>query len=178
MLFLHWLLNFFKIRNFFLERIRAGSGVGLSYRPAKLHRLTLSASLLQAWWPVPESKQCRQNTTRVDWRKDSSHIGEFIASHFWIFYQNKKPMCRMLKIRKYSSEEQIWGAPERFYMELYESHLGFPGFSRTDFYESVLIHFNFKTLFASKNTFKKGSWYRAGRQLAIWSDCLIVRVFK
>jgi hypothetical protein len=54
--------------------------------------------ILRRHSPVPEIKYSRQKTTRVDWRKDSAHIGEYNASHYWIFYQNKKQMCRMLRI--------------------------------------------------------------------------------
>ncbi len=40
--------------------------------------------------PVPEIKYSRQKTTRVDWRKDSAHIGEYNASHYWIFLSKWK----------------------------------------------------------------------------------------
>jgi hypothetical protein len=90
-----------------------GSAVGLPYRP-KLNRLAVSPSLvhtlrsgntsmyLDSWKrrsPVLGSKYSRQITTCVYWEKDSVHIGNWYnASHYWIFYQNKKQMCRMLRI--------------------------------------------------------------------------------
>ncbi len=56
------------------------------------------------------------------------------------FYQNKKQMCRMLRII-ILFRRTILGALEKFSMELRGSHLGSLGFSRTDIYESVLMCF-------------------------------------
>ncbi len=61
-----------------------------------------SLAIHQCIWkrrsPVLGSKYSRQLTTCVYWGKDSVHIGRYNASHYWIFYQNKKQMCRMLRI--------------------------------------------------------------------------------
>jgi hypothetical protein len=81
---------------------------------------------------------CIQGATRVHWQKDSAHIGEYNASHYWIFYQNKMPIWKILRTDKNNN----FKFTIKFLMTLDRSYIGYLDFLGIDLFKSVLMYSN------------------------------------
>jgi hypothetical protein len=112
--------------------------------------------ILRRHSPVPEIKYSRQKTTRVDWWKDSAHIGEYNASHYWNFYQNKKQMCRMLTIINTFQKKNFIRS---WKILLGTSWVTF-GFPRLFVYWYLwkCVNVFYRRYLPQKNSFENGSW--------------------
>ena len=77
---------------------------------------------------------CIQGATHIHWRKDSAHIGEYNASHYWIFYQNKKPIWKILRTDKNNN----FKFTIKFLMTLDMLYIGYLGFLGIDLFKSVV----------------------------------------
>ncbi len=60
------------------------------------------------------------------------------ASHYWIFYQNKKPIWKILRIDKNNN----FKFTIKFLMTLDRSYIGYLGFLGIDLFKSVLMYSN------------------------------------
>ncbi len=80
----------------------------------------------------------KENWFAVHWRKDSAHIGQYNASHYWIFYQNKKPILKVLRTDKNNN----FKFTIKFLMTLERSYIGYLGFLGIDLFRSVLMYSN------------------------------------
>ncbi len=86
----------------------------------------------------PRKQIMPAETTPVHWRKDSAHIGKYNASHYRIFYQNKKPIWNILRTDKNNNFEFTI----KLLMTLDRSYIGYLGFLGIDLLKSVLMHSN------------------------------------
>ncbi len=97
------------------------------------------------WWRIrfgcTALDQCywnKENWFAVHWWKDSAHIGQYNASRYWIFYQNKKPIWKILRTDKNNN----FKFTIKFLMTLERSYIGYLGFLGFDLFKSVLMYSN------------------------------------
>ncbi len=68
----------------------------------------------------------------------SAHIGEYNASHYWIFFQNKEPIWKILRTDKNNN----FKFTIKFLMTLDRSYIGYLSFLGIDLFKSVLMYSN------------------------------------
>ena len=97
------------------------------------------------WWRIrfgcTALDQCywnKENWFAVHWWKDLAHVGQYNASHYWIFYQNKKPIWKILR----TDNSDNFKFTIKFLMTLDRSYIGYLGFLGIDLFKSVFMYSN------------------------------------
>ncbi len=67
-----------------------------------------------------------------------AHFGKYNAFHYWIFYQNKKPIWEILRTDKNNN----FKFTVKFLMTLDRSYIGYLGFLGIDLFKSVFMYSN------------------------------------
>ncbi len=130
--------------------------------------------------PRNQIQSSENHPCRLTKRFSIQHIGEYNASHYWIFYQNKKQMCRMLRIINTFQKNNF----RRSWKILHGTSWFTFGFPRLFLYWYLWKCVNVfqKRYLPQKNTFENGYWYSAqgvtfsklvclGSKLALQLNC-------